>query len=714
MIIDGIFASQALDSSAEVLDIEGADISTLAQDGVLNWEHRGDQAPGASPNDIVGKVVYAKKIFKREDCENERQAKFYDTVKLPIIYGIARLADEAGHPGAVAAAAFIRDQIAHKEPLVLRFSIEGSTLHKDGNKLTSTVCRRVALTAKPCNRSAISDVLHDPAGKPAKEGDKLAEALEALGHKKSEVEDPFFKKLNESDTNTATVIEGDLEKAMTGGGGVSAPSSMGTGQALQREHIIGAIKKWDKKTPLREHLKRALPEADEDFIEKLADMTEEAYMPKRVIKKSEREETVLRAMRRLEAISIELKKARAIDESQQTKFQGQHHQKKAKDPEQKPKAFSGPIEFQGKQIQPGHMVRKGKNFAVIGHSPTHYLAVPHEVGPAFGPDDIRKVPRNVGGITMVRPLHEIASPKVLNAMQHGVFQVNRTPEQHSLIHGVDLNTPPANAPKGTPDQFWNKDSAHWRQVGDKKMGFVKKQGFSGPFNDARRETVFHNLAREFFGLGAHVPRSAVFQHPHSGEEHAVIEKAPGEHPIEDYQTGGIKKHQHAVLDKLQNEGGKLDRMAIMDMVLGNHDRHAHNYLIDSKGKNINLIDHGFSMDPESHRALPITNTPAYIQHHNLNNQQSTHTNMLHPEAAEWAHSLSPDALQQKMASMGVPQTHINAAVYRLQNLQQRLASKKGRITQQEMLHSPNLPAGVEVNYDDMNPHTAKTAVPGDE
>jgi len=719
MIIDGIFASEALDSSAEILDVEGADISTLAVDGVLNFEHRNDQSPGASPNDIVGKVIYAKKIYKAEDCENERQRRFYETVKLPIIYGVARLFDETGHPGAVAAAAIIRDQVKHKEPLTLRFSIEGSTLSKEGNRLKATVCRRVALTAKPCNRSAISEVLHDGEEK-AKQTDELKEALDALGAKKSE--DPYFHRLGHD--GEATVVEEDLEKAMSAGGGLAAPGALVNGPALSREHIIGAVKGWDKKKPLREHLKRALPEADEDFIEKLAQMTEDAYMPKKAIQKSEREETVLRAMRRLEAISIELKKARAMELANADKWakknqdigykvqphpsgEGTQYVPYKKEPSEKAKAFAGPISFGGKQIQPGHMVRKGKNYAVLGHTPSHYLAVPHEVGMNFGPNDIRKVPRDMESIHMVRPLQELNAPATLNAMQHGVFQLNRTPEQHKLIHGVDLNAPAANAPKGADQGAFNSDISHWRQVGDKKMGYVKKQSFAGPFNDARREAVFHNLAREFFGLGDHVPRSAVFQHPHSGEEHAVIEKVKGEHP-EFNGDDTMKKHQHAVLDQLQKKGGTLDKMAIMDMVLSNHDRHSHNYLIDPKNKKLHLIDHGFAMDDAAQ--FPMQHTPAYITHHNFNLGQDARTTMLHPEAAEWAHALSPDALRSKMETMGVPKKHIEAAIYRLQNLQERLAAKHGKVTQKEMLDSPSLPAGVEVEYPDV--HQAQTAKGG--
>ena len=57
--IDGIAASEHLDSSGERIEIQGIDLSSLNRDGVFNWEHKYE---GASH--IVGKIYEAKKIFK--------------------------------------------------------------------------------------------------------------------------------------------------------------------------------------------------------------------------------------------------------------------------------------------------------------------------------------------------------------------------------------------------------------------------------------------------------------------------------------------------------------------------------------------------------------------------------------------------------------------------------------------------------------------------
>lgn len=199
MIIDGVLGSSCVDSSGEVLDVDGADILDLEEGrGVLNYEHKGAEEKDSNGQEIVGKITYAHKIMKESDCENARQRKYWKQVKHPYIYGVCRLYDGAGHEGAKALAAQIRDHVANEEPILVRFSVEGSTLEKDGNVLKRSVIRRVALTLKPCNRTADSGLLEDPnapegfAKKPAQSAkDILAE----LGEDAKKFEHPGYMKL---------------------------------------------------------------------------------------------------------------------------------------------------------------------------------------------------------------------------------------------------------------------------------------------------------------------------------------------------------------------------------------------------------------------------------------------------------------------------------------------------------------------------------------
>ena len=282
MIIDGVFASEAIDSSGEILDVKGCDITDLEEGhGVLNWEHRGDDAHGASANDIIGKVVFCKKIFSAEDCTDDRQLSYWQKIQLPMIYGIVRLFDGSGHPGALAAAAIIRDYQANSEPLLIRYSIEGTTLKKDksSNRLLESVARRVAATIKPCNKSCHSGLIADPGAKKLSGDDtKKTEAL--FPH-------PNFTPLGGSFEYEAGIVESEkIKKALEAGGYNAAPSSLTGGSALQVEdrslknRVKAAVRDWDRKTPFRKFLKHRLPEASDDFIDRFADLVQDYTIKK--------------------------------------------------------------------------------------------------------------------------------------------------------------------------------------------------------------------------------------------------------------------------------------------------------------------------------------------------------------------------------------------------------------------------------------------------
>jgi len=276
MIIDGVFASEAIDSSGEILDVAGCDISDMEQGlGSLNWEHRGDDAAGASANDIIGKVVFCKKIFGPEDCTDSRQLEYWHKIQLPLIYGIVRLFDGSGHPGAIAAAAMIRDYQKNGEDLLIRYSIEGTTLEKEkgGNRLLRSIARRVAATVKPCNKSCFSGVISDP-------GDSAV--------KKQEHSHPNFTPLGGSmEWEGKPVVDSpEIRKALEAGNYNAAPGTLIGGSALQREdaglrnRVKAAVRDWDRKTPFRKFLKHRLPEASDGFIDRFADLVHDYTIKK--------------------------------------------------------------------------------------------------------------------------------------------------------------------------------------------------------------------------------------------------------------------------------------------------------------------------------------------------------------------------------------------------------------------------------------------------
>ncbi len=300
MLIDGIFASEAIDSSGEILDVKGADITDFEEGrGVLNFEHRGDDAPGASPNDIVGRVVYAVKIYKETDCTSERERKYWKQIELPFIYGIIRLHDGAMHPGAVAAAAHFRDYHANKEDALGRYSIEGSTLSRgdggESNRLTHTVCRRVAYTFKPCNKSADSGMLIDPNAPAGFSKDPTAKSKDTLASlaevSKKERQHPGYTRIGEGPTFTKYEPM-DLTKTTTAGSYNVSPGSLHGGSALQVEdaglrrklHLNmakAAVRDWDGSGSFKPFLKNRLPDADPDFVDKFAQMVDEYKLKKK-------------------------------------------------------------------------------------------------------------------------------------------------------------------------------------------------------------------------------------------------------------------------------------------------------------------------------------------------------------------------------------------------------------------------------------------------
>lgn len=158
-IIDGIAASEHIDSSGESLSIEGMDISSLGgPDSILNWEHGSKDRPGQ----VVGKVTFARKIMKKEDAKSQREQYFWNKAKKPFVYIKAELFDGLGHSGAEDVAAMLKYKNKDKgedSRLVVGFSIEGGKIEKKGMFVTKSIARDVAITIKPCNKICDAEVI---------------------------------------------------------------------------------------------------------------------------------------------------------------------------------------------------------------------------------------------------------------------------------------------------------------------------------------------------------------------------------------------------------------------------------------------------------------------------------------------------------------------------------------------------------------------------
>ncbi len=156
--IDMCSSSQLRDTQGEMLNVEGADISELELGkGRLNDNH------GKGFFNCLGKVTAAKKIFKAEDCDDDRQRYYWEKVKSPYIYVKGVLFDDEDHPNAKAAAAILRNIHKSDCPLKVKASVEGGVVSRgisDPALLARTKIHSVALTFVPANQATLVEPLN--------------------------------------------------------------------------------------------------------------------------------------------------------------------------------------------------------------------------------------------------------------------------------------------------------------------------------------------------------------------------------------------------------------------------------------------------------------------------------------------------------------------------------------------------------------------------
>ncbi len=156
--IDMCGGSQLRDTQGEMLSVEGADIGELeAGRGRFNDNH------GKGFFNSIGRITSAKKIFKEEDCEDDRQKYYWNKVRAPYIYVKGYLYDDEDHPNAKAAAAILRNVHKTDCPLKLKASVEGGVISRgisDSSLLARTKIHSLALTFTPANVATLVEPLN--------------------------------------------------------------------------------------------------------------------------------------------------------------------------------------------------------------------------------------------------------------------------------------------------------------------------------------------------------------------------------------------------------------------------------------------------------------------------------------------------------------------------------------------------------------------------
>lgn len=156
--IDCVAGSELRDTQGEILSVEGADIAALERgEGRWNDNH------GKGFFNSVGRITEAKKIFKSEDCENDRHTYYWNKIKAPFIYAKGYLYNDEEHPNAKAAAAILRNIHKTDAPLKIKASVEGGVLQRglrDTALLAKTKIHSVALTFTPANQATLVEPLN--------------------------------------------------------------------------------------------------------------------------------------------------------------------------------------------------------------------------------------------------------------------------------------------------------------------------------------------------------------------------------------------------------------------------------------------------------------------------------------------------------------------------------------------------------------------------
>ena len=190
-------------------------------------------------------------------------------------------------------------------------------------------------------------------------------------------------------------------------------------------------------------------------------------------------------------------------------------------------------------------------------------------------------------------------------------------------------------------------------------------------------TAYYNMASQFFGLGDHVPVTATVRHPEIFEDHptTVMKLHSGKSLLAD------PKHFYDAANK-GREDGSLHKLALMDMVMGNADRH-HGNMMASNGKVVNIDnDNPFTYSGWS------TYTPAYAApSHPDHGYEGILNDVPHIEANKWLQSLDKKKFIRELAKYPQKDGIIKSAVARLR-LAQIMAKKGATLGQMYQAFAP--------------------------
>lgn len=291
----------------------------------------------------------------------------------------------------------------------------------------------------------------------------------------------------------------------------------------------------------------------------------------------------------------------------------------------------------------------------------------------------------------------LASHNTINPKIHGWGFGHSSPDQDKLMHGVKM-TGGKPLGEGVASAVKTTSSSHSHPLILKNASMHPDRELRGhnDLTSAHREVLYHNMARDFFGMGKHVPTTSGFQH--EGHHYSVQKAVPNASHVT-VENGGIANPKHGRLIGKMHDSGDLHKLALMDNIMGHHDRHRHNYLVDNKGENLHLIDNGTAFD---YKNFDVSNTSHF---HRLSKGNNKHIgnkddSKLHPEALKWLNGLDEKKASELFANHSYAQDadHVKGFQTRLKSIKE--AANKGEYKDvTELLTNNRLSTGPLYNHD---------------
>jgi hypothetical protein len=320
---------------------------------------------------------------------------------------------------------------------------------------------------------------------------------------------------------------------------------------------------------------------------------------------------------------------------------------------------------------------------------------------------------DTAGTSPETPSSKAAEPEQsrdqLSSKTHGIASLNTSPEQEQLVDNLNLDNRLGYHDE-PPHASFGVTAPIWHRLNDGREAIVKHEGQGRTSYGPEKEVAYHNLARDFFGLGHFVPVTAAFRHPTSGETMSVQEAVPDAEHIDTKEAKhGLwprspdAPHQKAWLRQL-HLSGDLDKVHLMNLMLGNGDRHDGNYVFSaSSPSHLWLIDHGHAFKAWG---APQAEDPGAPQYNNQRSRAwiprySTQLRRMlqeddqidpmqlpiHGEAAKWLMGLDKGKLEQALhAYPFVNQKHPVSYLDQLQ----RAIQANPQISRDALFNAPDL------------------------